>query len=317
MHVPADPADVGSSDEPDLSWLPPGVRRYDQPVRDNLGPGSAGKAGRIDLRLEDIRGTTRIAKQFQRAPLHLFQPVYLDPARPGMAFVYLQQSGDGLVQGDRYLIDIECGASSAVHITTQTPTKVFRARDNYVSQQTSITAHQDSVVEYMPDPIVPCAGSRLFQITRLTVHPRATVITGETLLPGRVAHHERHAYDVFWSRVDARRHSGERLFIDLIRLSPAQAPVNSLAALGSYDVVATLFVLSEPSIQADLIELLRQRLATHAEVLSGVSELPNRAGVSVRMLGVTATAVAAAHRDAWDAARLVTIGSSAPDLRKY
>jgi urease accessory protein UreH len=39
-----------------------------------------------------------------------------------MAFIFMQQSGDGLVQGDRNRIEISCGPGSATYITTQAAT---------------------------------------------------------------------------------------------------------------------------------------------------------------------------------------------------
>ena len=39
-----------------------------------------------------------------------------------MAFIFMQQSGDGLVQGDRNRIDISGGPGSAIYITMQAAT---------------------------------------------------------------------------------------------------------------------------------------------------------------------------------------------------
>lgn len=54
-----------------------------------------------------------------------------------------------------------------------------------------------AVLEYLPEPVVPFRGSRLFQGTCVTAEPDSTVIVGETLLPGRGARGEAHAYDVY------------------------------------------------------------------------------------------------------------------------
>jgi urease accessory protein len=51
-------------------------------------------------------------------------------------------------------------------------------------------------------------------------------------------------------------------------------------------------------------------------VLSGVGELPNGCGVSVKLLGPTSKAVRAAVHTAWNAARLELLGVPAPNLRK-
>jgi urease accessory protein len=76
---------------------------------------------------------TRVQWQYQRAPLYIYRPIYLDAGRPDMAFVFVLQSGDGLVQGDRYRVDIDCAPGAAAHITTQAATNVFAARQNRTS----------------------------------------------------------------------------------------------------------------------------------------------------------------------------------------
>jgi urease accessory protein len=50
-----------------------------------------------------------------------------------MAYVFVLQSGDGLVQGDRYRVDIDCAPGAAAQITTQAATNVFAARQNRTS----------------------------------------------------------------------------------------------------------------------------------------------------------------------------------------
>ena len=81
--------------------IPPAIASFADAITEGLGVGAPGKVGLLELELALVGLSTRVVKQFHRAPLHLYRPVYIDPARPDMAFVYLQQSGDGLVQGDR------------------------------------------------------------------------------------------------------------------------------------------------------------------------------------------------------------------------
>jgi urease accessory protein len=252
-----------------------------------------------------------------RAPLHVYRPIYLDARRPDMAFIFVQQSGDGLVQGDRYRADIDCAAGAAAHITTQAATNVFRARENFATQLVNLRADAGSVLEYLPDPVVPFRGSRLFQRICLTADRESTVILGETLLPGRVAHGEVHAYDLHWIETEVCRPDGTLLFADVLRLNPtAGDDANSLGLLGAYDVVATLYVISAQSEQAVLVASLRTALADCVDVLAGVSELPNDAGCAVRLLGPSSRTVKAALRTAWNSARLALLGAPAPDLRK-
>lgn len=297
--------------------LPAEVAAFDDSLRDTLEVGAAGKVGLLDLALSRHGGVTRVRRHYQRAPLHLYRPIYLDGGRPDMAFLFLQQFGDGLVQGDRYRIDVDCGPGSATHITTQAATNVFKARHNFASQLVNLRVAGDAVLEYLPDPVVPFRGSRLFQRTCVTVDPAATVILGETLLPGRVAHDEAHAYDIYWSETEVRRPDDALLFADVLRLHPSGGEnPRSDGLLGAHDVIAALYVISGETDPGDMVTLLRTALAGCPEVSSGVSELPNGCGAAVKLLGSTSKAVQAALRTAWSAARLELLGVPAPNLRK-
>jgi urease accessory protein len=223
----------------EIGDLPDELRADSDPVRGGLGVGAPGKVGRLDLALAPQAGSTRVCRHYQRSPLHVYRPIYLDANRPDMAFIFLQQYGDGLVQGDRYRIDVDCAPGSAVHITTQAATKVYAARQNYAAQLVNLRAGAGAVVEYLPDPVLPFRGSRLFQRLCLTVHHEASVILGETLLPGRTAHGEAHAYDLFWTDIEVRRPDGTLLFADVLRLHPGRGDnPTSIGLLGGRDLIA-------------------------------------------------------------------------------
>ena len=294
--------------------LPEEFVALDHPVEGSLPVGAPGKVGVLQLSLGRNGGTTRIERHYQRAPLHVYRAIHLDENLPEMAFVFVQQFGDGYVDGDRCRIDVDCGPDTAVHLTTQAATNVYRARRNFAGQLVGLRVGPRAVLEYLPDAVVPFRGSRFFQRTCLTADSDATAIVGELLLPGRVAHGELHAYEIYWSETEARRPDGTLLFADLLRLRPGEN-LGSLGRLGSSDIVATLYVVTERKPADELVEVLRDSLADR-DVLAGVSELPNGCGVSVRLLGRTSKTVRTALTGAWQAVRLPLLGAPAPDLRK-
>jgi urease accessory protein len=282
----------------------------------NLDVGSAGKVGLLDLNLAVSGGITRLVRQFQQLPLYVFHPLYIDPKQLGMAFVYMLQSGEGIVQGDRYRLDLHCGPGTAVHFTTQAATKIYRMRDNFATQIVNLNVGPGAFVEYLPDPTLPFRDSRFYQRILLNLDPSATVIIGETLLPGRVAHGEIHAYSLYYSEIEARLSDGGLLFSDRLRLGGDAAFAASPGLLGPYTVLATLYVITCQLPGVTLVERLYQPLATQKEVIVGVSELPNNCGVFIRILGHNSIAVGAVMQLAWNEARLALLNLPAPDLRK-
>ncbi|MFP5407217.1 MAG: urease accessory protein UreD, partial [Gammaproteobacteria bacterium] len=155
-----------------------------------------------------------------------------------------------------------------------------------------------------------------YQRIHLMIDPDATVILGETLLPGRVARDEMHDYSLYYADTEAHTPDGALLFADRLKLEPGSASPRSPGLLGSHNVLATLHVLTRQLAPDVLADRLHQCLATRPEVLAGVSELPNSCGVGVRALGPTSAAMHAAMRLAWNEARLALTGRPAPEARK-
>lgn len=288
---------------------------YDTPLPD-LGVGCAGKVGLLELTFAEMGGRARVVHQFQQLPLYIFQPLYLDPGRPGMAFVHMLQSGEGIVQGDRYRLDLDCAPGTSVHFTTPAASKIYRMEENFATQVVNLTIGAGAFVEYLPDPIIPFRDSRFYQRLQITVADDASAIVGEILLPGRVARGESHAYSLYYTDTEVRRPDGTLLFADRLKLEPRLASVGSPGLFGGYAVSASLYVINRQVPAGALVDRLHHCLEAQHEVLIGVSELPNGCGGAVRLLGHTSAAVTAAMHVLWNEARLALVNLPAPDLRK-
>ncbi|UQU67589.1 urease accessory protein UreD [Couchioplanes caeruleus] len=278
--------------------------------------GSAGTVGLLDLHLARIGGATRVTRQFQRTPLYILHPIYLDPGRPGMAFVYLQHQGDGMLQGDRYRMDFDVADGTDVHLTTQAATKIYRMEAGYAAQLVNISAGAGSFVEYLPEPVIPYRHSRFAGRLTVTAHPQATVLLAETLLPGRVARGEWHAYDLYCATTRIRRPDGRQIIADTLSFGGTYDRAGTPARLGEHGVHAAFFALAPPERTAGLHTALLAGLGESGEVLAGVSTLPFDAGIVARLLGPSSIPVRRALHTAWDIARRHLKGAPAPDLRK-
>lgn len=310
------PSETRAAQRRDPGWwsphrLPVALRAYE-----DAAGGERGSVGLLDMEFAVVAGVTRAVRQFHRTPLYVLQPIHLDEHRPGMAFIYLQHQGDGLLQGDRYRLDLEVAQGAEVHVTTQAATKIYRMDAGFAAQQVHLTAAAGSFLEYLPEPVMPYAGSRYLGETTVTVHPEATVLYAETLLPGRLARGEWHAYDVFDARTRVRRPEGEQLALDALSFAGPNRRPGTPARLGGYGVIATFFALAPAGradgLQAALLPLLQEA----GDVVAGVSILPFGAGVVARVLGPSSIPVRRVIHRAWDAARRHLVGSPAPDLRR-
>lgn len=310
----ADPVDRLAAERYTLASIPREVRRYAH-VLDTLPVGSPGKVGVLDLAFERQGGRTELTRHYQKSPLQIMRPLYFDEGRPDLPYVLVMCTGGGVLQGDRYRFDLSCGAGASVHVTTQAATKLYRMEQDYATQLTSIEVGAGGYLEYLPDPVIPFAGSRFYQATRLTVGPGATVIFAETMLAGRLARGERHAYTAYCSDLDVHTADGDLLFADQIRLVPDQAPVTGPAAFGDHGVMSTLFVITSAVDPRELADALHTAVAGSG-IAGGASTLPNGAGAWVRLLGPESPAVNALLERQWDLARRMITGCPAVDRRK-
>lgn len=189
-------------------------------VPDTLAAGSPAKVGILDLAFAVRGGRTELVERYQKTPLQIMRPLWIDPAMPGMSYVYLMATGGGIAQADRYRMDFRCGPGTEVHLTTQAATKIFRMEHDYASQRVHLTAQVGAYVEYLPDPLIPFKDARFYQRTEVTVASGATVVVGDTLTAGRLARGERHAYRAFAADLRIARPDGTLLAIDTLRLDP-------------------------------------------------------------------------------------------------
>ena len=296
--------------------LPREFRTYAGEQAPVLGAGAPGKVGLLELEFAVSHGKTRMVQHYYQSPLQFFQPMYYDPARPDMPTIMFVQNGGGMLQGDRYRIDITCREGAAAHVTTQSAGKLYKCEGNYISQMVEITAEAGSLIEYLPDYTIPYRHSRFFQRTNLHLHPTATAIVGDVLTPGRTAHGEYHEYDIYLAQMDAWDFDGNLQVADTVKLQPTRFTPRNPALLGRYDAFGVLYVFTRRPEAADLIGQLRSALAEVPRTVSGVSELPNGAGLSVRTLGENGTVVEQARTVAWNVARQVLFGVPAPNVRK-
>lgn len=283
---------------------------------DTLAAGRPGKVGLLELRYARVGERTELVHRYQKSPLQIMRPLYVDPLRPDMPFTYLMSTGGGIVQADRNRIDIDCGPDTAVHLTTQAATKLHRVEFDHATQVVHLTAGAGSYVEYLPDPLIPYRDARFYQQTRVSADPTATVMLGETIAAGRLARGERHAYRMLFSDLEITRPDGDLLVLDTVRLDPQEpGSVTGPAVFGGHDLMATLFVLTPLAAAGEVADTLHEALRTAGQAF-GVSVLPDDCGAWVRVMGSDPPAVARALRAAWDAVRRLLIGVPAPDLRK-
>ncbi len=266
--------------------------------------------GCLKLEFASRDGITRIVDRFQRAPLQVQKVLYPHSALPGMAWVYVVSVAGGIVQGDRLRTDILTRDGAQVHLTTPAATKIYRSPTEASSHLLRIRAGAGTYVEYLPGPVIPFRGARFIEEVTLVVHPKATLVFGGILSPGRVAMGESHVYDLYSSRITAVTEDSTPEFLDFTYLTPATITPKRLGLLGRFDVLGTLYLLTGKIPARLFSDRFHSLLHDQADILAGTSELPSGRGVTVRILGSRVEPVAAALQATVALIRAAILGTS-------
>ena len=300
------------------SDIPPEFSVY-QAEPGQLGVGKAGKIGALLLRLEgdpSIKKTV-IREQYCKVPLFIQRAMYLEETLPAMAYVYIISPSGGILQGDRYRIDITLSNNAFAHVTTQSATRIYKMERNFATQMVNVVVEEGSYFEYIPDQIIPFRNSRFYQAVELNVHDNATMIYSEMLVPGRVASGESFEYDICYIKTIARNQVGKLRFMDVIKLEPKKEDLRVEGILGKFDVVGTVYIITREFYIKDLQQEINVKIAGLDGALSGgASILPAKQGIIVRILGKTAGDVRNMIFEALRISRNQIIGAPFSGIRK-
>jgi urease accessory protein len=309
-------------DEPNLEFyiptdIPPEISAYGSDVK-QLGVGNAGKIGGLILGLERDNevGRTVVKEQYSKIPLYTQRALYLEESLPSMAYMYIISPSGGILQGDRYRMDIALKNNAAAHLTTQGATRVYRMENNYATQMVNIVVDNGCYLEFIPDQIIPYRNSRFYQVVDLKVHVNATMVYSEIIMPGRVASGESFEYDICYMKALGRDQNQRLRFIDNAILEPKKNDMKVQGLLGSFDVIGTMYILTHPNYLKRLEDEINSAIQDMSRISGGATVLPNNSGIITRILGNGSGDLRTAIYQVVRVVRRVVLNASFSGIRK-
>lgn len=283
--------------------------------------GSMGKQGVCDLAFVAQSKKTWLRHSFVSHPFHFTHPWYLDPAVPGMAVVYVQTPGGGLIQGDRTCLQCEVGSTAQVHITNQAAEKIHTMTANCALQQIVFTLGPDAYAEYCPEPLILFPGARFGQTLQIQLASGASFFGSEIFLsrggpadsPGRAPNGV--SFEALTTSLTVLDADRSVLIRDQSLALPAQHSLNGPGVLAGHHVWGQALLLG-PDIPTDWARDLQAELPTESGTVWGVTLLPRERGLSVKVVGSEVCAVRHLLSAAWNLLRIRHIGVSAPNFPK-
>ena len=265
--------------------IPAIFSEYDKKI-EQLDVGKSGKVGLLRLKFEENsdKNKTVITDQYSQVPLYTQKALYYDENLPNMAHLFIMSPSGGILQGDRYRMDISLANNAVSHITTQGATRIYKMNSNYATQLININVGKDCYLEFIPDQIIPFRNSRYYQKVSLNVDPSATLIYSEIIVPGRVAMGELFSYDLCYLKTIGQNIEKNIKFIDNCMLKPKNQNMNTLGMFGNHTVLASVYILTKNENVLILNKKINSIIKNNDEVSGGSTILPNNSGLVVRLM---------------------------------
>jgi len=274
-----------------------------------------GKIGELRLGFSVRHGKSVLHDLYRVAPLLVQRALYWDEAMPELPIVAIISVGGGILQGDRYKIDITLEEGACAQVNTQSANRIHQMDANYASQHQTVTLASGSYLEYLPDFTIPYKGSRFINQTDIVIAEDATLLYGEMMMTGRKHHNEneRFGLDLLSMSVSVRRPNGRKLFAEKLLIEKDDPTVNYGAVMKGFDAFASIMCITPPEIAARIKERFETNFPLDSpRAISGVSKLPNAAGVILRAAGIESYDVRKEVRRFWQIVREEARGRSLP-----
>src|SRR6202521_5782889 len=127
-------------------------------------PERVGRDGFLRLRFARSGASTILAQSRFSLPLQALTPLTL---ADGTSYLMLLNPTGGVLGGDHLITDIVQEAETHVCLTTPSATRIYRTAEKPAILETVIRLDEGATLEYIPDHVIPHAGSALRQSLRV------------------------------------------------------------------------------------------------------------------------------------------------------
>ena len=278
-----------------------------------MNPERVGRDGFLRLRFARSGPRTVLAQSRFSLPLQALAPLALED---GASYLMLLNPTGGVLGGDRLVTEIVLEAGTHVCLTTTSATRVYKTTERPAILETTIRVGEEAIVEYLPDHVIPHAGSALHQSLRIEMAPRSRAIVLDAMASGRRARGERWNFREINSRMEFLV-SGKPAYINSTRIAPASLWPDQLGLMKDFDYMASLTVMADGfAYGSELLPAMNAVLDGEPGVEGGASLL-SRGGCMVRFLARSASDMIRMTKRLWAAARGHVLGLPPFDDRKY
>jgi urease accessory protein len=263
-------------------------------------------------------GTTILRVKQQQPPWRVVRG-FRTPS--GETLAHVHNLSGGILDTDSLSWQVDVGPRALAQITSTGATRVYRSRspESHASQRMHVSIAAGAYLEYLPDQLIPFAGSRFEQTARVEIERGGSLIWCDRVAPGREASDEIFRFESLTSRFEVMA-DGQPTATERWTLSPLVRRLESIARLGPFRHFASCYVCraGEPPAYWKTFEAQMQIIADQlscAEILWGVTSLRAH-GLVIRGVAIGGRALASGLVEFWKAAKWSLCGRVATLPRK-
>lgn len=239
-------------------------------------------AGLIDLVLEKQGDVVVSPRKYFNGVFKLSPKMELDVER--IPAYFLMQLGGGIVEGERYNINVELKENVRAIVTTQAASKVYKCENSYESfQETTLKLEENSILEYITDPVILYKDAVYRQENNIYMTKSSTLIYTDGITSGWSPDKKRFQYEKAKLKTNIYM-DGVPVLLDNMLINPREDDIDGLGFMEGYKNFATLIILDD-RIDKNIIEYLREEiLKLNLDINFGITGLEVN-GFVLRVIG--------------------------------
>jgi urease accessory protein len=278
----------------------------------------SGKNGKLKIVLgvDTLSEITKIKEKESVFPLSVQKEMHYDQFQPKMTHVYIMSSSGGILQGDKYSIDMILEKNALAHITTQGATRIYKMNSSNAIQVINVSLDDGAYLEFIPDQIIPYKDSRFYQEINFKVHDNATMIYSEIISPGRIGMGETFDYEICDLRSTGKNHKNNLRFTDYTKIEPKKMNIQDFGVLGQKQIVATMYILAKTNDVEKIAQTLENNIRDSTEIMIGWSTMTGENGILLRIIGNTTRDIFRLVYDITKIVRRIVLNSDFHEIRK-
>lgn len=162
--------------------------------------------------------------------------------RDNKLYQMVMSSSPGILDGDRYHLDISLEENAALQLQSQSYQRLFNMEDK-ATQQLNIVMQDNTSFAYVPHPVVPHEDSNFQSRADIRIGKNSQVIISEIITCGR-----KHYGEVFklkrFQNLTEIYHNDKLVVKDNVLIQPDLIPIDSIGNLEQYTHQGTLIFYS-------------------------------------------------------------------------